>query len=233
MSRRVGLLGGTFDPIHVGHLDLAAAAIAHLDLSAMLVLPSHVPPHRPAPIASTFHRFAMVSMAIAGRTGWRASDLELREPSYSYTAETLRRLHREGYQPTELFFLTGADAFADIRSWKDFPALLDLAHFAVVSRPGAPVDGLISRFADIAARVTTSRTVSETTSVTFVDAMTTDVSATGIRARLAEGRSIAGLVPEGVRQHIEQHGLYGAVSANRRGHDEPTLSPAGRLHGQD
>ena len=88
--RRVGILGGTFDPIHCGHLDVGAAAQAALDLEELLVLPSNIPPHRPQPVASSYHRFAMVALAIAGRRGWRALDLELREDGRSYTSETLR-----------------------------------------------------------------------------------------------------------------------------------------------
>lgn len=234
MSRRLGILGGTFDPIHVGHLDLATAAAAQLQLTSLLVMPSHVPPHRPPPVASCFHRFAMASMAVAGRSGWLASDLELNEPAHSYTSDTLRRLHRLGYQPSELFFVTGADAFAEIRSWKDYPQLLDLAHFAVISRPGLPVDALVTRFDDLRPRIATGGTpVLTPTSVTFIDAATTDVSATRIRARLAAGDPIDGMVAESVRQHIEQHGLYTTASATQTEHAGSNAASAGRLHGQE
>src|SRR5262245_64525818 len=133
--RRIGLLGGTFDPIHRGHLDLATAAEAALHLMEVLVLPSNIPPHRPQPVASSHHRFAMAAMAIAGRRGWRALDVELQRAAPSYTADTLQRFHASGFAPSELVFITGADAFLEIATWHDYPAVLDRAHFAVVSRP--------------------------------------------------------------------------------------------------
>src|SRR5947209_8259882 len=137
MVRRIGILGGTFDPIHRGHLDLAEAAERRLALTEVLVIPSNIPPHRPQPAASSCHRFAMVALAIVGRPHWRVSDIELAAGSApSFTVTTLDRLHADGYAPTELFFLIGADAFADIDSWRDYPAILDRAHFAVTSRPG-------------------------------------------------------------------------------------------------
>ena len=152
-AKRVGLLGGMFDPIHFGHLDLGAAAERALGLTEMLVLPSNIPPHRPQPFASSHHRFAMVALAIAGRPGWRAVDLELREAVPSYTADTLRRLHAIGYSPSNLFFVTGADAFLEIATWHEYPAVLDLAHFAVVGRSGTAVEALPANLPAIAARM--------------------------------------------------------------------------------
>src|SRR5437762_9462162 len=103
MARRIGILGGTFDPIHCGHLDVADAAHAALGLDQMLVITSNIPPHRPQPLASPYHRFAMTAMAVAGRAGWIADDLELRVGAPSYTSGTLDQLHARGYTPEELF----------------------------------------------------------------------------------------------------------------------------------
>ena len=224
-TRRVGILGGTFDPMHCGHLDVGGAAQRALDLAEILVLPSHIPPHRPQPAASSYHRFAMVALGIAGRTGWRAVDLELREAARSYTSDTLQRLHQEGFAAQELFFLTGADAFVEIATWKNYPALLDLAHFAVVSRRGVPVGELPARLPALADRMrvvdeATVRLKAGTTYDTYgvgdalgtfiflIDAPTADVSATAIRRARARRESIAGLVPPAVQQHIERHALY-------------------------
>src|SRR5262249_10170227 len=118
--RRIGIIGGTFDPIHSGHLDVGDAAEAALGLTRMFVITANVPPHRPQPFASSFHRFAMASLAVAGRPGWRASDLELRSPTPSYTSQTLRKFHERGFLPSEMFFIIGADAFADIGAWRDY-----------------------------------------------------------------------------------------------------------------
>src|SRR5574340_779134 len=142
----IGVLGGTFDPIHVGHLDAADAARQALSLDRVLVVPASDPPHRPDdPRASVFHRFALVSLAIADRPTFLASDLELQQPGPSYTSLTLQRLASLGYEPSNLFFIVGADAFAEIATWYDYPALLDRAHFAVVTRPGVPPGTVRSR----------------------------------------------------------------------------------------
>ena len=236
MTRRIGILGGTFDPIHCGHLDIGHAASDALGLTRLFVIPSNVPPHRPQPYASAFHRFAMVSLAVAGRPAWVASDLELRldGDSPSYTSTTLQRFHGRGYGPAELFFIIGADAFAEIGIWKDYPKILDGAHFAVVSRPGHPVEDLPRRLPLLAPRMARPPIdpMSQLDTLIFlIDARTTDVSSTAIRRRRAEGESIAGMVAPGVQQHIEQHGLYTSSVPGRRGSDPQPNPAAGRMHG--
>jgi nicotinate-nucleotide adenylyltransferase len=227
-GRRIGILGGTFDPIHCGHLDLGSAAEQALGLTEMIVMPSNIPPHRPQPVASSYHRFAMVALAIAGQERWRASDLELGVGSPSFTTETLQHFHARGFAAAELFFVIGADAFAEIESWKDYPALLDRAHFAVVSRPGFPARELPERLPGLVRRMTSpaDAEVHGTPLIFLIHAPTADVSASAIRQRSARGESIAGLVPPAVRQHIERHALYSATISGKA----PT---AGRLHGQD
>jgi nicotinate-nucleotide adenylyltransferase len=206
-ERRIGILGGTFDPIHCGHVDVARAAEEALGLTRVFIVTSNVPPHRATPAVSSYHRFAMVALAVAGRPRWCASDIELKSAEASYTSTTLRRFHAHGYSPDELFFLTGADAFAEVETWRDYPAILELARFVVVSRSGFPVGELRRRLPSLVDRAI------------LIDAPTADVSSTAIRRRIAARESIAGLVPPGVRQHIEQHGLYATMS--------------GRLHGED
>src|SRR4051812_42672162 len=124
IDRRIGILGGTFDPIHCGHIDLGHAAQTALGLTHLFVITANIPPHRPQPVASAYHRFAMTAMAVAGRHGWQASDLELRAGAQSFTRDTLARFHGDGYRACELFFIIGTDAFLDIESWKDYPAIL-------------------------------------------------------------------------------------------------------------
>ena len=164
----------------------------------------------------------MVAVAVLDRPGWRAADLELRSDVPSYTSGTLARFHERGYAPSELFFVIGADAFADIGSWRDYPQILDAAHFAVVSRPGCPVEDLPRRLPLLASRMARPPLdpLSQIEPLIFlIDAPTADVSSTAIRRRLAAGESIAGLVPPGVQQHIEQHGLYTSMTPGRRGVD--------------
>src|SRR5690349_10100556 len=115
--RRIGILGGTFDPIHCGHLDLAEAAERALRLTRVLIGTSNTPPHRPQPQSSAYHRFAMVAIAVLNRPTWRAADLELRSDAPSYTTFTLAKFHDRGFAPSELYFIIGADAFAEIPSW--------------------------------------------------------------------------------------------------------------------
>ncbi len=239
--RRLGVLGGTFDPIHVGHLQLGAAVERAVSLSGVAIVPAHIPPHRPQPLASGFHRFAMAAMAVAGRPGWRVCDLELLQSTRSYTSVTLERLHADGYEPAELFFITGADAFTEISTWRDYPRLLDLAHFAVVSRPGCAVTDLPARMPRLAGRMVRSGDgsiegaagdpLAARTRILLIDAVTADVSSTIIRRRAATGESIAGLVHPSVLTHIEQHRLY-VPTGQHHGHAHSSRSLADKLHGQ-
>ena len=236
MTRRLGILGGTFDPIHCGHLDVAAAAEAALGLTRIFVIPANIPPHRPQPYASSFHRFAMAALAVSHRPSWRASDLELRGEAPSYTSVTLQKFHERGYSPSELFFVIGADAFAEVGTWKDYPRILEGAHFAVVSRPGYSVEDLPRRLPLLASRMARPPVdvMSQLDTLIFlIDAYTTDVSSTAIRRRRAAGESIAGLVDPRVQQHIEQHGLYTASVPGRRLSDQLPGRQAGRLHDQE
>jgi nicotinate-nucleotide adenylyltransferase len=232
MMRRIGILGGTFDPIHCGHLDAAESAVQALHLTSVFFVASCVPPHRAQPSASGYHRFAMVALAISGRSGWQASDIELREQVPSYTSATLTRFNEQGYAPGELIFIVGADAFAEIETWRDYPAILERAHFAVVSRPGWSTATLAGRLPRLASRMATpgTRDPDEQPLIFLIDAATPDISSTAIRERCAHGLSIAGLVPRTVQQHIEQHGLYARPSDGDGAGATPPDHAAGRLH---
>jgi nicotinate-nucleotide adenylyltransferase len=227
-ARRIGLLGGTFDPIHVGHLAAATAACAALALDEVLLLTSHVPPHRPQPLASVHHRFAMVALAAQEHEALRASDLELLAPGPSYTSATLRRLHACGYSRTQLFFITGADAFAEIATWRDYPAFLNDAHFVVVDRAQRParsareaVPALAGRLRDTPPPPPADWDGSGDAVIFLVNRPTPDVSSTTIRTRCARGEPIAGMVPPAVERHILRHGLY-------RGAEERVRPAAGQ-----
>ncbi len=214
--RRIGILGGTLDPIHCGHMAAAVAARDAFDLSEVLVLPSGIPPHRPVrPLASPFHRFAMAALAVSGVPGLLASDDELRLDGPSYTAETLDRQHARGLTPSQIFFITGADAFADIATWKRYPEVLELAHFVVVSRPGHRIDALPSRLPALASRmraVDRAPTIGDTPRIFLLEAPTPEVSSTIVRDRLRRGQPVGGLVPPLVETHILQHSLYPAFA---------------------
>lgn len=207
---RRGFLGGTFDPIHCGHLDVAAAAQRALLLDSLEFLPAGTPPHRRAPMASVHDRLAMVRLAIADRPGWAMSDLDVLEPERpAFTASTLDRLAANGLETRELFFVTGADAFRDIPTWKGYPALLDRCHFVAVSRPGCAATSLPGSLPELAGRMleTPSRIPAQP-SIFLVDAATAPISSTEVRRRLAAGEPIDGLVPDDVARYIRSHGLY-------------------------
>ena len=206
---KLGVLGGTFDPIHNGHVAAAEAAQQTLGLDGITLMPSHIPPHRHDPVGATGEqRYEMTQLAATGHPGWSASRIELdREgPSYTYdTLTALNELARERGEPngTQIFFITGADAFAEITTWSRYPAVLDLANFVVVSRPGITLDSLRARvpsaFRD---------RQSASTRVILVEAHTPDISSTDIRRRVRAGHSLSGFVPDSVARYIAEHRLY-------------------------
>jgi nicotinate-nucleotide adenylyltransferase len=210
-SGRLGILGGTFDPVHFGHLDAADAARRALNLDQVWLIPSCDPPHRPIdPLASGYHRFALVALAVQGDETLRASDIELTRAGSSYTADTLRAVARQGWHASQIFFILGSDAFAEIATWREFPAVLDAANFVVIARPGTTLDAAAARTPSLRGRLGTS--------IFLVEARTRDVSSSTIRARLAARQPIDDLVPAAVARHIAAHHLYDAVD---------------NLHGQD
>jgi len=225
--RRLGLLGGTFDPVHHGHLDAADAAHTALHLDEVHLVPAHDPPHRDEdPRSSAFHRFALIALAIETFAWMRASDRELRRTEPSYTINTLRALHGDGWQPSQLFFIIGTDAFAEIAGWRAYPAVLDAANFVVIARPGTAIHAALRRVPGIEERLSPTRIDPPDparTVVRVVEARTRDVSSTMIRARLSAREPIDDLVPAAVARHILAHHLYGAVD-DLHGEDERITS---------
>jgi nicotinate-nucleotide adenylyltransferase len=205
-----------------------------LHLDEIRLFPSHDPPHRPAdPRASAFHRFALVALAIQDRSAWRVSDAELVRQGLSYTVDTLRALQQTGWQRSQIFFILGADAFAEIATWRNFPAVLDEAHFVVVARPGMTLDAAVARTPVLAPRIRTSddaRDASQDTRIFLVEALTRDVSSSEVRSRLAAGRPIDDLVPPPVARHIAAHRLYCPSSDEHAGN---AAGAVGDLHGEE
>jgi nicotinate-nucleotide adenylyltransferase len=206
---RLGVLGGTFDPIHLGHVAAAEAAERELSLESIVLIPSRIPPHRAQPAtASADDRVAMAELAAANRPGWSVSRIEIDREGLSYTYDTLIELQRLALSErseskgSQIFFITGADAFAEIATWSRYPAVLDLANFAVVSRPGITLDSLREKVPSAFGRS------SSPTRVILVEAHTPDVSSTEIRQRVRAGQSLSGLVPDAVAEYISAHRLY-------------------------
>jgi nicotinate-nucleotide adenylyltransferase len=234
MTTRIGILGGSFDPIHCGHVDAGMAAEQALRLTTVLLMPSRLPPHRPQPVASAFHRFAMVGLTATAHDRWQASDFELLRETTSYTSITLQWLHARGHQAIDLFLIVGADAFAEVATWKDYPEILNQAHFVVVSRNGTPASDMRRRFPHLQASMVgppfDDETMSRGPLIFLIDARTTEVSSTAIRQHCALDQSIAGLVEPAVAQHIQRHGLYSVSHAPSAGSNVAATTAAGRLH---
>ena len=174
----------------------------------------------------------MASLAVSGMSRLRASDDELRADGPSYTADTLDRQQTRGFSASQIFFITGADAFADIATWMRYPAVLDLAHFVVVTRPGHRLEALADRLPDLAPRMRRAADATDAGAQTFIyllEAATPDVSSTLIRDRLRRGERVTGLVPPLVETHIHQHGLYASVAPV----SEDKADSADQLHGQN
>lgn len=221
-ARRVGLLGGSFDPIHLGHLTAARAAQDALLLDTVVFVPTSRPPHRPDNLrASGYHRFAMTALAVAETPGWCVSDEELLREGLSYTYDTLSALRASAVDGSQFFFILGADAFAEISKWWRYPDLLDLAHFVVVARPGTSIESLRVHMPALAHRMTTPDAVPDRPSIVLVNAATPDISSTAIRAHAADPVMLERLVPPAVARHIVRHSLY-HVPAN------PEATPHGR-----
>lgn len=210
----LGVLGGTFDPIHNGHITAGLRAQSALHLDHVMLVPSRIPPHRNAG-ASPEDRLAMAGLVAAEHPGWTAADIELTRDGPSYTFDTLTALRATS--TSQLFFIIGADAFAEIATWSRYPAVLDLAHFAVVARPGITLHSLQARVPDLADRMTTpgqfkpeaARSLpDEKTRVILIETATPDVSSTEIRRRVRAGDSIGDLVPESVAAYVSTHRLY-------------------------
>jgi nicotinate-nucleotide adenylyltransferase len=220
---RVGLLGGTFDPIHVGHLAAAFTAAQALRLDTVRFILSARPPHRTdSPRASEYHRLEMIRLAIADAMGaatnvrqrhpvhLEVSDLELRREGPSYTFDTLAAMHREGLSPLQIYFIIGADAFAEIASWHRYPEVLDAANFAVVARAGTTLEDLRARLPALARRMAQASEIGDTATplIILLEADTPDVSATDIRRRVTRDESLDGFVTPAVAAYIAQHSLY-------------------------
>jgi len=191
MTRRLGLVGGTFDPIHVGHLVTAEEALHQFALDEVVFVPTGRPWMKEHDVvASAEDRYTMTTIGIEPERRFRVSRLEVDRGGPTYTVDTLRAL-RDEVSGAELFFITGADAMLEIMRWKDPQTVFDLAHFIAATRPGYDVAAL-----DAMPDVTVMR----------IPALA--ISSTDIRARVHEGRPIRFLVPEGVEAHIRAAGLY-------------------------
>ncbi len=212
--KRLGLFGGTFNPIHYGHLRSAEEVVEGLGLDVLWFIPAALPPHKtPADLTPFEVRFAMAKLAVGRHPRLKVSDIEGRRAGKSYSIETLRQLRKEFGQETELFFVLGLDAILEIQTWKDFRALFTLCHFVVLDRPGfdrEQVGAVLRREVDPGFREMPGGGYEHPSGNRVLHWQTTllDISATRIRTLVREGRSARFLLPEGVRRFIIKYNLY-------------------------
>ncbi len=189
-----GLMGGTFDPIHLAHLVVAEAALEDLALERLVFMPSGGPPHKPGRHVSAIEdRLTMIRLAVADNPRLEVSDLEARRPLPSYTVDTIREFRRSLGEDEELFFIMGADSLTQFLTWKDPLDLLSSCEFAVFPRPGVRTDDADPR---ILAKAR------------LLDAPMLDISSSDIRGRVRSGRTIRYLVPPEVSAYISEKKLY-------------------------
>ena len=212
MTQRIGILGGTFDPIHIGHLRAALETAELMALDQVRLIPSARPPHRDTPQVSAEQRLQLVQLAAANLPPLLVDDRELRRDSPSWTIDTLQSLREELGAQAQLFLLLGWDAFCGLPSWQRWTELLEHCHMLVLQRPDADLDAPQALRDLLAARSVADPHALQGPAgqIAFVWQTPLAVSATDIRRRLATGRSARFLVPDAVLQHIHAHGLYHA-----------------------
>jgi nicotinate-nucleotide adenylyltransferase len=218
---RLGLLGGSFNPVHNGHLSIAQQAADALPLDRVLFIPTGEPPHkREATLAPAQDRFEMVRLAIEDNPAFALSDIELTRPGKSYSIDTVQALQRQYGSSTHLYFLIGLDAFLDLPTWKAPQALLDACRFVVMSRPGLSFRSLstVDLLPQIATRDldaldtgTSHRLVIPSPTgpgVICLRLPPSPISASDIRQRIRRGATLANLLPPSVESYIIRHRLY-------------------------
>src|SRR5690606_13355397 len=208
MARRIGILGGTFDPVHIGHLRGALEVAEQFGLDELRLIPNCRPPHRDQPQSSAADRLAMVQLAVAGLPPLAVDDRELKRDKPSYSIDTLESLRAELAADDQLFLLVGWDAFCGLPTWHRWSELLDHCHLLVLQRPDAdsePPEALRDLLA--ARSVNDPQALSGPAGqIAFVWQTPLEVSATQIRQRLASGKSVRVLVPDAVLAYIQEHG---------------------------
>lgn len=201
MSPRLGILGGSFDPIHIGHLALAESARAAFNLEQVFFVPTAVPSHKGPPVAAAEHRLAMVRLAIMGNPAFCVEPLELERPGPSYTVDTLVELGRR-YPDRDLRFIVGADEILDLADWHEPARILQLTRFIAATRPGfdlARLDQALGRLGPAARE-----------RVDILPWLALGVSSRQLREMMEVGQPVRYLVPDKVLSYIREHRLYAA-----------------------
>ncbi|MEW5838468.1 MAG: nicotinate-nucleotide adenylyltransferase [Pseudomonadota bacterium] len=203
----IGILGGTFDPIHLGHLRLAEEVREALDLEQVRFVPAHQPPHRRAPVASAAHRLAMVRRATEDNPHFAVDDREYRRGGASWMVDTCASL-REEYGERPLALIMGMDAFNGFTRWREWARILDLVHLAIATRPGSRAEDEAAELLAARRRPLADLPRSPGGRIVEVRITALDISATHIRELAAAGRSTRYLLPKPVQDYLAEYGLY-------------------------
>jgi len=217
---RLGLLGGTFNPVHYGHLTMARRVRMALDFDRILFIPTGDPPHKSSQdLASATDRYEMVRLAIASESDLAISDIELQRPGKSYTIDTVRLLRQEYGSGTDLFFLIGLDAFLEFPTWREPTALLEICSFVVMNRPGTSFQDLtrLNLFQTLSKESLAALDAGQISQLDIplgdrrlvcLHLTPSEISASDIRKRVRTGLSVANLLPLTVESYILRHHLY-------------------------
>lgn len=213
---RIGIFGGTFNPIHLGHLKAAEIVQKKFHLEEVLFIPSYIPPHKESvEIVAPFYRLKMVELALDSYPQFVPSSIEIDAKGKSYSIVTLKKIKRL-YPQASIFFVLGIDAFLEIDTWREYHSLLEQCYFVVISRPGYRLDDakkiLGGEFRKRMVEISESAEVNEkkvaSYKIFFFPIDSLDVASTEIRERIKRGESIKGMVPEAVRNYIQENNLY-------------------------
>jgi nicotinate-nucleotide adenylyltransferase len=208
--KTIAVFGGTFDPVHQGHLQSALELKQRLSLDQLRLLPCHIPPHRQQPGVSSQHRLAMVKLAIEG-SDLQVDDCELQRDVPSYSIDTLQQLRQQLGQQVSLMWVMGADAFARFDSWHRWTEFLSLAHIVIMARPGEPLPTVGPLAGLLAEHRADSRELLQQHSAGLIRCETLTpypISATAIRQALVNQQAVDELLPAAVLHYIQQHQLY-------------------------
>lgn len=212
MVAPLGILGGTFDPIHYGHLRMAEELAEALAIEEVRIIPAGQPPHRGAPRTPAHHRLEMARLAISGNPRFGLDEREVRLARASYTVDTLTDLRAELGMTRPIWLFMGADAFLGLPGWKEWRRLFELAHLAVAHRPGYRLRQSDALHDELRQELEPPRGENPPSApaggILLKPVTQLDIAATDIRGRLMAGRSVRYLVPDGVLDYIQQHRLY-------------------------
>lgn len=215
-KKRIGILGGTFNPIHAGHLKAAEDVQKKFLLEKVLFIPSYIPPHKePVDMTSPFHRLRMIELAVSSHPQFLASSIEIEAKGRSYSIFTLKKLNK-AFPEAIIFFILGIDAFLEIDTWKEYKKVLEQCCFIIVSRPGYRLeeasDALPPEYKKKMIEVRSPVKIDDNMILSYKIFLfpmeSLDIASTEIRKNIRQGRSIKGLVPEAVEDYVRENKLY-------------------------